>query len=72
MYLVNPLRLLFISVRKPVIDAVDYQPRQILEDKFCRFQTRLEIANDDMDDASRRNLESLKREAELPHAGPPC
>ena len=49
-----------------VSDAVDYQLRQILGDNsFFRFQTRLDIASDDMDDASRRNLEALKREAAL-------
>jgi hypothetical protein len=48
-----------------VSDAVDYQLRQILEGNFFRFQTRLEIDNNDMDDASQRNLEALKREAEL-------
>ena len=47
-----------------VSDAVDYQLRQILGDNFFRFQIRLEHANDDMDDASRRNLEALQREAE--------
>lgn len=46
-----------------VSDAVDYQLRQILGERFFRFQTRLDIASDDMDDASRRNLEALKHEA---------
>ncbi|MDD3581271.1 MAG: patatin-like phospholipase family protein [Desulfobacca sp.] len=48
-----------------VSDAVDYQLRQILGDKFFRFQTRLDTANDDMDDASSANLLALKKEAEL-------
>jgi hypothetical protein len=48
-----------------VSDAVDYQLRQILEGKFFRFQTRPEIANNDMDDASQRNFVALRRKAEL-------
>lgn len=44
-------------------DAVDYQLRQILAGNFYRFQGRLDLANDDMDDASARNIEALKKEA---------
>lgn len=44
-------------------DAVDYQMRMLLQDKYHRFQTRLDIANDDMDDAGRANIEALKLEA---------
>ena len=43
--------------------AVDYQLRQILEERFFRFQVTLDTANDDMDDASRANLAALKIEA---------
>lgn len=46
-----------------VSDAVDYQLDKILGDKHFRFQTRLDIANDDMDNASRANVEALKMEA---------
>jgi patatin-like phospholipase/acyl hydrolase len=46
-----------------VSDAVDYQLRQIMADNFFRFQTRLDIASDDMDNASRANIEALKMEA---------
>ncbi|MFZ5449783.1 MAG: patatin-like phospholipase family protein [Thermodesulfobacteriota bacterium] len=46
-----------------VSDAVDYQLRQILGDRFFRFQTTLDTANDDMDDASPANLSALKAEA---------
>jgi len=46
-----------------VSDAVDYQLRQILGERFFRFQTTLDTANDDMDDASPANLAALKMEA---------
>jgi patatin-like phospholipase/acyl hydrolase len=45
-----------------VSDAVDYQLRQILDDRFFRFQIDLAIASDDMDNASRANIEALKQE----------
>jgi len=46
-----------------VSSAVDYQLRQILDAKFFRFQTDLNRALDDMDNASRSNIEALKEEA---------
>lgn len=46
-----------------VSDAVDYQLRQILGEHFFRFQTTLDTASDDMDDASPANLAALKIEA---------
>ena len=58
---------------KPVIDvvfdgqsdAVDYQLRQLLgAGRYYRFQTELDQASDDMDDASDDNLQRLKQEAE--------
>jgi hypothetical protein len=45
-----------------VSDAVDYQLRQILDNRFFRFQIDLTIASDDMDNASRANIEALKQE----------
>lgn len=51
-------------------DAVDYQLRQLLPPgakgrrRYYRFQTRLDIGNDDMDDASLTNLRTLKHLAE--------
>jgi patatin-like phospholipase/acyl hydrolase len=47
-----------------VSDAVDYQLTQILGSRYVRFQTRLDIASDDMDNASRANIEALKMEAQ--------
>jgi uncharacterized protein len=52
-----------------VSDTVDFQLAQILGSNYFRLQTKLDKANDDMDDASARNLENLKLEgAELIHA----
>jgi patatin-like phospholipase/acyl hydrolase len=46
-----------------VSDAVDYQLEHILGGDFQRFQTRLDIASDDMDNASAANIEALKLQA---------
>jgi patatin-like phospholipase/acyl hydrolase len=46
-----------------VSDAVDYQLNHILGKAFYRFQTDLVIASDDMDNASKANIEALKTEA---------
>jgi patatin-like phospholipase/acyl hydrolase len=45
-----------------VSDTVDYQLSQILGDTYFRLQTVLDKANDDMDDASAKNLENLKEQ----------
>lgn len=45
------------------LDAPHYQLEQILGANYYRFQGRLELANDDMDDASRRNIAALEEEA---------
>lgn len=48
-----------------VSDTVDYQLRQMLPpDRYHRFQTSLDKADDDLDDASEDNLQRLKQEAE--------
>lgn len=47
-----------------VSDTVDYQLRQILGDRYHRFQTDLDMASDAMDDASSGNVHKLKLEAE--------
>ena len=47
-----------------VIDTVDYQLTQLLdEDLYYRFQPTLDLAKDDMDDASPENLRALKLQA---------
>jgi patatin-like phospholipase/acyl hydrolase len=46
-----------------VADSVDYELEQLLPDgRYVRLQTRLDEASDDLDDASDRNLEALRRE----------
>lgn len=48
-----------------VSDTVDYQLRQLLPpERYFRFQTRLDQANDDLDDAGEENLRLLRLEAE--------
>ncbi len=46
-----------------VSDAVNYQLEQILGESFYRFQTTLYSASDDMDNATKGNIENLKSEA---------
>ncbi|HEX5910726.1 MAG TPA: patatin-like phospholipase family protein [Thermoleophilaceae bacterium] len=46
-------------------ETVDFQLGQILGDRYMRFQQRLEIASDDMDDASPENLRDLRAEGDL-------
>jgi patatin-like phospholipase/acyl hydrolase len=43
--------------------AVDYQMRQMLGDNYYRYQVELTTASDDMDNASRANIEALKRQS---------
>jgi hypothetical protein len=45
-------------------DAVDFQLRRLAGDRYFRFQTKLEHASDDLDDASEANLAALRGEAE--------
>ncbi len=47
-------------------DATDHHLAQLLgrDDSYYRFQTELDAASDDMDDASEGNLQRLKQEAE--------
>jgi uncharacterized protein len=46
-----------------VADAVDFELEQLLpEGRYVRLQTPLDEASDDLDDASDRNLEALRRE----------
>ena len=45
-------------------DAVDFQLRALLRDRYVRLQTLLGEASDDLDDASEGNLAALRREAE--------
>lgn len=45
-------------------DAVDTVLERLIESAYFRFQTRLDEASDDFDDASPENLAALRREAE--------
>ena len=45
-------------------DAVDFQLRSVIADRYVRFQTELREASDDLDDASAENLARLRREAQ--------
>jgi uncharacterized protein len=47
-----------------VADAVDYQLRALLGDRYFRFQTLLDMASDDLDNASAANVDALRREAQ--------
>ena len=46
-------------------ETVDFQLGQILGDRYVRLQQRLEIASDDLDDASPENLRDLRAEGDL-------
>ena len=45
-------------------DTVDYQLLQIRRRNYYRIQCQLDIASDDMDDASNENIKKLKEQAE--------
>jgi len=47
-----------------VSDTVDYQLKTLLGGRYHRLQVELDRASDNMDDASKGNLEDLEREAE--------
>jgi patatin-like phospholipase/acyl hydrolase len=48
-----------------VSDAVDYQLRHALDEgKYWRLQVELDMASDDLDDASESNLRQLRAQAE--------
>lgn len=46
-----------------VSDAVNYQMKMFVGEKYIRLQTDLSIASDDMDNATNGNIENLKTEA---------
>ncbi len=46
-----------------VSDAVDYQLEKILGEQYVRIQTTLSTSSDDMDNATKGNIENLKEEA---------
>ena len=51
------------SIFDGVAQAADKQMTSILRDRYLRIQTRLDLASDDIDDASKNNIEALKLSA---------
>src|SRR5215216_6722843 len=47
-----------------VADTTDFEAATLMGDRYVRLQTQLNIASDDLDDASESNLAALRREAE--------
>lgn len=46
-----------------IADTAHYQMKKFLGDQWVRIQTDLSFASDDMDNATKGNMENLKREA---------
>ena len=51
------------SIFDGVAKAADKQMISVLKDRYLRIQTRLDLASDDIDDASKNNIEALKLSA---------
>ena len=47
-----------------VADTIEFEAATLMGDRYVRLQTELNIASDDLDDASERNLADLRTEAE--------
>ena len=47
-----------------VADTIEFEAGTLMGDRFVRLQTALNVASDDLDDASERNLAALRTEAE--------
>jgi patatin-like phospholipase/acyl hydrolase len=47
-----------------VADTIGFESRTLMGDRYVRLQTALDIASDELDDASAANLAALRREAE--------
>jgi patatin-like phospholipase/acyl hydrolase len=47
-----------------VADTIDFEARTLMDERYVRLQTGLELASDDLDDATASNLAALRREAE--------
>jgi patatin-like phospholipase/acyl hydrolase len=56
-------RQLLGVVMDGVSDTADFQCRQLLEDRYIRFQTKLEAGTDGLDDATQGNVEALSERA---------
>jgi patatin-like phospholipase/acyl hydrolase len=47
-----------------VADTIDFEARTLMGDRYVRLQTALDLASDDLDDASQSNLADLRTEAD--------
>jgi uncharacterized protein len=47
-----------------VADTIEFEAGKLLGDRFVRLQTELDLASDEFDDASERNLAALRSDAE--------
>jgi uncharacterized protein len=47
-----------------VADTIEFEAGTLMEDRYVRLQTALDLASDDLDDASAANLANLRTEAE--------
>jgi patatin-like phospholipase/acyl hydrolase len=47
-----------------VADTIEFEAGTLMGDRYVRLQTQLNLASDDLDDASERNLAALRAEAE--------
>ena len=47
-----------------VADTIDFEAAAVMDDRYIRLQTQLDIASDDFDDASEANLAALRAEAQ--------
>jgi patatin-like phospholipase/acyl hydrolase len=47
-----------------VADTIEFEAGTLMRDRYVRLQTELNMASDDLDDASASNLAALRREAE--------
>jgi patatin-like phospholipase/acyl hydrolase len=47
-----------------VADTIEFEAGTLMGDRYVRLQTELNVASDDLDDASERNLAALRTEAE--------
>jgi uncharacterized protein len=47
-----------------VADTIDFEAAAVMDERYIRLQTQLDIASDDFDDASEKNLAALQTEAD--------
>ncbi len=47
-----------------VADTIEFESKALMGDLYVRLQTELDLASDDLDDASEQNLAALRTEAE--------